>query len=116
MIVVLENHVQPGLRLLADCHGLPVLEAGTADQAFRHIVCMRPRVIIVQMSELLAETLDFIRAVIGAAQPIPVIVAAAAHSREIERAALIAGATCYVADTEASVVDEALEAVLAPSG
>lgn len=110
--MALEGLVEPQLRRVADQSALPVLEATDADEAFREIARIRPPAVVVQISAPVQEALRLIRLVASAARPVPLIAAAAAHEDTVEQAVRDAGATCYLPNSEISLLGQVLAAMV----
>lgn len=112
LVVALEGPVEPELRRVAEQSALPVLEATDADEAFREIARIRPPAVVVQVSALVREAVKLIRLVASAARPVPVIAAATAHQDTVEQAVRDAGATCYLPNSEISLLGQVLAALV----
>ena len=111
-MVALRRAVEPSLRQLGCARNLSVLQAPSADHAFRVIQRLRPRVVIAEVSQSEDEMFGLLRWLADGAQPICVIAVATTHDDGTERATWRARATCYVPQVEAHVLDQALEAAL----
>ncbi len=112
IVVVVDEKVSEDLRQIARRHGMSLVQAATADQAFRDIVRLGPKVVILQIPKLVAETLALIRMVATAPHPVPIIAAATLHTDKIEKAVRRAGATYYVPSTEQPLMKKVLRALL----
>jgi len=112
VVVVVEGEVDLNLRRVATGYGLSVLAAASADQALQGLVCLRPKLVIVQVSRLVDEALKLIRLVANLAQPPPLIAVATSHGEEIEQSVWHAGATWYLPDAGSHLLEQVLTAVL----
>ncbi|UCG87909.1 MAG: hypothetical protein JSW71_05025 [Gemmatimonadota bacterium] len=108
IVVVVEGRVDLALRQVARTHHLSILKAPSARVAYRAVLCLHPRLIIVQVSHVTGEALEFIRLVINSAAPAPLLAVATTHTDKIERAARNAGAAWYLDNASSPVVDEVL--------
>ena len=111
VVVVFGSGIESGVLQAANDHALKVLEAPSVDQAFRRILRLRPRVVIVQVAGLMDEGLRLVQRLATAPRPVPVIVVATSHSYGVERAVRRAGAAWYVPDASSPYMDQILRAI-----
>jgi len=113
LIVVMAEDVDESLALSATQNGWPLLQATTADEVFFELCQCRPRVLIVQLSLPLGETLKLISRTRHHWQQVSLVAVTPSHDNQIELAVRRAGADCYLpATADVDLVEQTVTAIL----
>ena len=112
IVVALRESIEPRLQQFGCMRDFSILQVPSAEHAFRIIMRLRPRVVVVQVSQSEEETLRLVRLLANAAQPIYVIAVGTQHDGSIERAVWKARPTCYLPNAETGLLDRVLDAIL----
>lgn len=112
LALVLDGEVAQSIRQVAKKWSLAILEAESADLAFRNVRSTRPGVVVLQIGQQTREALRFIGLTLAIKPRIPLVVAVTHHSASLERKVLRAGPVFYVPGLESKTLDSLLEATI----
>lgn len=96
MAIAMDSPQDSDLQQIADDRGWQLLESTPLRKMMKQVVTDQPRVIVLQVAQATDKALQLIRMVQTDWRRVPLVVMAIEHSDSFERAARIAGATCYL--------------------
>jgi len=103
------------LQQIADNRGWQLLESTPLRKMMKQVVTDQPRVIVLQVAQATDKALQLIRMVQTDWRRVPLVVMAIEHNDNFERAARIAGATCYLpGETSLQEVNKYVDNLLEP--
>ena len=115
LVVSVDSNMESDMRYVANNRGWAHLQCGSLRQSMKQVIATQPKVVILQISRSVDKAIQLIRMIQTGWRRIPLIVAAAKHTEQLERDARIAGATCYLPGRESlHRIDQYLDAILAP--
>ena len=97
LVVESEPDLLPAYDRLLRRHGYEVVVATTRSAGLQALTCEHPQLVICDLRLPDGDGLDVVRAARAGADPTPVMVVTGHASGETRRAALAAGAVCFVA-------------------